>query len=149
MGIFLRTSLNFKEGMLAKKRLYLGKTLEYMGNKQSALYYYLSGEFEYLLHAHKQESAWQLYMKALAASPVDSRVHASSAYCIARYYHDNEQMDLYEKYLVEAAISDQVCPLKENLALQELSTYLYNKDAHYAKRVSKVHLLFHGRCPVL
>ena len=46
-------------------------------------------------------------------------------------------MDIYEKYLVEAAISDQICPLKENLALQELSTYLYNKDAKYAKRVSK------------
>ena len=46
-------------------------------------------------------------------------------------------MDIYEKYLVQAAISDQVCPLKENLALQELSTYLYNKDASYAKRASK------------
>ena len=45
--------------------------------------------------------------------------------------------DLYEKYIVEAAISDQICPLKENLALQELSTYLYNKDASYAKRASK------------
>ena len=126
----------FKEGMLDKKRLYLAKTLEYVGNKQSALYYYLSGELEYLQHrTDKKVLDW--YQKAFVASPVDSRVHASSAYCIARYYHDNEQMDLYEKYLVEAAISDQVCPLKENLALQELSTYLYNKDAKYAKRVSK------------
>lgn len=41
------------------------------------------------------------------------------------------------KYIVEAAISDQICPLKENLALQEFSTYLYNKDASYAKRASK------------
>ena len=126
----------FKEGMLYKKRHYLAKTLEYVGNKQSALYYYLSGELEYLQHrTDKKVLDW--YQKALAASPVDSRVHASAAYCIARYYQDNEQMDLYEKYLVEAAISDQVCPLKENLALQELSTYLYNKDAKYAKRVSK------------
>ena len=134
-GAFCERS-EFKEEMQDKKRLYLAKTLEYMGNKQSALYYYLSGELEYLLH-HTDKKVLGWYQKALAASPVDSRVHASAAYCIARYYQDNEQMDIYEKYLVQAAISDQVCPLKENLALQELSTYLYNKDAKYAKRVSK------------
>ena len=134
-GAFCERS-EFKEEMQDKKRLYLAKTLEYMGNKQSALYYYLSGELEYLIYrTDKKVLGW--YQKALAASPVDSRVHASAAYCIARYYQDNEQMDIYEKYLVQAAISDQVCPLKENLALQELSTYLYNKDAKYAKRVSK------------
>ena len=126
----------FKEEMQDKKRLYLAKTLEYVSNKHSALYYYLSGELEYLLHCtDKKVLGW--YQKALAASPIDSRVHASAAYCIARYYQDNGQMDIYEKYLVKAAISDQICPLKENLALQELSTYLYNKDAKYAKRVSK------------
>ncbi len=134
-GSFCERS-EFKEEMQDKKRIYLAKTLEYMGNKQSALYYYLSGELEYLLH-HTDKKVLGWYQKALAASPVDSRVHASAAYCIARYYQDNEQMDIYEKYLVQAAISDQVCPLKENLALQELSTYLYNKDAKYAKRVSK------------
>lgn len=134
-GAFCERS-EFKEEMQDKKRLYLAKTLEHMGNKQSALYYYLSGELEYLLH-HTDKKVLGWYQKALAASPVDSRVHASAAYCIARYYQDNEQMDIYEKYLVQAAISDQVCPLKENLALQELSTYLYNKDAKYAKRVAK------------
>ena len=134
-GAFCERS-EFKEEMQDKKKLYLAKTLEYMGNKQSALYYYLNGELEYLQHrTDKKVLGW--YQKALAASPVDSRVHASAAYCIARYYQDNEQMDIYEKYLVQAAISDQVCPLKENLALQELSTSLYNKDAKYAKRVSK------------
>lgn len=134
-GAFCERS-EFKEEMQDKKRLYLAKSLEYVGNKHTALYYYLSGEWEYLLHrTDKKVLGW--YQKALAASPIDSRVHASAAYCIARYYQDNGQMDIYEKYLVEAAISDQVCPLKENLALQELSTYLYNKDTKYAKRVSK------------
>ena len=126
----------FQEGLLAKKRFYLGKSLEHIGNKESALYYYLSGEFEYLKQRTSKKML-QFYMKALSASPLNSRVHASSAYCIARYYYDTDQKDLYEKYIVEAAISDQICPLKENLALQELSTYLYNKDASYAKRVAK------------
>lgn len=126
----------FQEGLLAKKRFYLGKTLEHIGNKESALYYYLSGEFEFLKQRTSKKML-QFYMKALSASPLNSRVHASSAYCIARYYYDIDQKNLYEKYIVEAAISDQICPLKENLALQELSTYLYNKDASYAKRASK------------
>ena len=126
----------FQEGLEAKKRFYLGKTLEHIGNKESALYYYLSGEFEFLKQRTSKKTL-QFYMKALSASPLNSRVHASSAYCIARYYYDTDQKDLYEKYIVEAAISDQICPLKENLALQEFSTYLYNKDASYAKRVAK------------
>ena len=126
----------FQKGLVTKKRLYLGKTLEHIGNKESALYYYLSGEFEYLKQRTSKKML-QFYMKALSASPLNSRVHASSAYCIARYYYDTDQKDLYEKYIVEAAISDQICPLKENLALQKLSTYLYNKDASYAKRVAK------------
>ena len=126
----------FQKGLVTKKRLYLGKTLEHIGNKESALYYYLSGEFEFLKQRTSKKML-QFYMKALSASPLNSRVHASSAYCIARYYYDTDQKDLYEKYIVEAAISDQICPLKENLALQEFSTYLYNKDASYAKRVAK------------
>lgn len=126
----------FKDGLQAKKKAYLAKTIAHVGNKRTALYYYLSGELEFLKHrADKKVLAW--YQKALAASPLNSRVHASAAYCVARYYRDAERMDLYEKFLVEAAISDQVCPLKENLALQELSTYLYNKDKKYAKRVTK------------
>lgn len=126
----------FQEGLEAKKRFYLGKTLEHIGNKESALYYYLSGEIEFLKQRTSKKTL-QFYMKALSASPLNSRVYASSAYCIARYYYDTDQKDLYEKYIVEAAISDQICPLKENLALQEFSTYLYNKDASYAKRVAK------------
>ena len=126
----------FQKGLVTKKRLYLGKTLEHIGNKESALYYYLSGEIEFLKQRTSKKTL-QFYMKALSASPLNSRVYASSAYCIARYYYDTDQKDLYEKYIVEAAISDQICPLKENLALQEFSTYLYNKDASYAKRVAK------------
>lgn len=134
-GTFCNKS-EFQEGLEAKKRFYLGKTLEHIGNKESALYYYLSGEFEFLKQRTSKKTL-QFYMKALSASPLNSRVYASSAYCIARYYYDTDQKDLYEKYIVEAAISDQICPLKENLALQEFSTYLYNKDASYAKRVAK------------
>lgn len=126
----------FQDELVAKNTLYLGKTLECIGNKKTALYYYLSGEYEYR-KLHTSKKVLEYYKKALAASPLNSRVHASSAYCLARYYQETGQMDLYEKYIVEAAISDIVCPLKENLALQDFSTYLYNKDVSYAKRAAK------------
>lgn len=126
----------FQDELVAKNTLYLGKTLECIGNKKSALYHYLSGEYEYR-KLHTSKKVLEYYKKALAASPLNSRVHASSAYCLARYYQETGQMDLYEKYIVEAAISDIVCPLKENLALQDFSTYLYNKDVSYAKRAAK------------
>lgn len=126
----------FQEGLIAKNTLYLGKTLEYIENKKSAFYYYISGEYEYRKQ-HTNKKVLEYYKKALSTSPLDSRIHASAAYCVARYYHDTEQIGLYEKYLVEAAISDQICPLKENLALQEFSTYLYYKNAAYANRAAK------------
>lgn len=77
------------------------------------------------------------YTTALKHSPVNSRVHASAAYCIARYYREIGKTQLYEKHIIEAAISDMVCPLKENLALQEFSTYLYKKDAKYADHAAR------------
>lgn len=126
----------FQKDLIAKNTFYLNKTIQNVYNKQSALYYYLSGEIEYRKQ-HVSKSVLTFYQKAFSASQLNSRVHASAAYCLARYYRDIDQMDLYEKYIVEAAISDQVCPLKENAALQEFSTYLYHKDTSYAKRAAR------------
>lgn len=126
----------FEEDFVNKKRENLTKTIAYVSNKNSAFYYYLCGELEYLQH-RTNKAVLTYYQKALNLSPIDTRVHASAAYCMARYYKDYDEMDLYEKYIVEAAISDLVCPLKENLAMQELSTYLYNKDTKYAERAAK------------
>lgn len=126
----------FKEEFTKKKIANLAKTIQHVENKKSALYYYLSGEMEYLQHRNSG-SDLNFYLRALDVSPVNSRVHASAAYGVARYCLLTNRQDLYEKYLVEAAISDIVCPLKENLALQELATYLYKKDTKYAKRAAK------------
>ena len=100
------------------------------------LYAYLSGELAYLENP-LGKNVLRHYTIAINNSPVNSRVHASAAYCIARYYREIGNMQLYEKYIIEAAISDMVCPLKENLALQELSTYLYKKDTKYADRAAR------------
>ena len=40
-------------------------------------------------------------------------------------------------YLIKAAISDQVCPLKENLALQELALYIFKEQGWEVSRANR------------
>ena len=124
-------------GYYRKKRLeYMRLTVDATDINDVALYSYLSGELAFLVNS-VSEKVLRMYSKALANCSVDSRVHASAAYCVARYYREIGDMKQYERYMVEAAISDQVCPLKENLALQEFSTYLYEKAPQYASRAAR------------
>lgn len=119
-----------------KKFENLKLTVEATSSKDVALHAYLSGEIAFLTNP-MSKALLQFYTKALLNSRVDSRVHASAAYCIARYYRELGDIQRYEKYIIEAAISDITCPLKENLALQEFSTYLYEKDQKYADRAAR------------
>lgn len=119
-----------------KKFENLKLTVEATSSKDVALHAYLSGEIAFLTNP-MSKAVLQFYTKALQNSRVDSRVHASAAYCIARYYRELGDIQRYEKYIIEAAISDITCPLKENLALQEFSTYLYEKDPKYADRAAR------------
>lgn len=126
----------FKDYYRQKKHHFLQLTVNTTHNNYVALYAYFSGELAFLENP-LSKTVLRHYTTALNNSPVNSRVHASAAYCIARYYREMGNMQLYEKYIVEAAISDMVCPLKENLALQELSTYLYKKDSKYANYAAR------------
>ena len=126
----------FKDYYRQKKLQILRLTVNTTHSNYVGLYAYLSGELAYLENP-LGKNVLRHYTIAINNSPVNSRVHASAAYCIARYYREIGNMQLYEKYIVEAAISDIVCPLKENLALQELSTYLYKKDTKYADRAAR------------
>lgn len=126
----------FKDYYRQKKLQFLRLTVNTTHSNYVGLYAYLSGELAYLENP-LGKNVLRHYSIAINNSPVNSRVHASAAYCIARYYREMGNMQLYEKYIIEAAISDMVCPLKENLALQELSTYLYKKDTKYADRAAR------------
>ena len=99
----------------------------------SAMYNYLMGE-KYYYGGLSTDVGLTYYQKVLKQVPITDRLYASSAYAIARGYKSLKKAALYESYLIKAAISDQVCPLKENLALQELSLYLYEKDSKYSGR---------------
>ena len=126
----------FKDYYRQKKHHFLQLTVNTTHNNYVGLHAYLSGELAFLENP-LSKAVLHHYTTALNNSPVNSRVHASAAYCIARYYREIGNIQLYEKYIVEAAISDMVCPLKENLALQELSTYLYKEGSKYANYAAR------------
>lgn len=115
----------------SKRIVYLKKINEVLssdtlnGNFDKANYYYMLGEEAFLTDVTGKSSI-SYYKNALKHSSPDQRVYACAAYGVARSYRLSGDSKQYVKYLVDAAISDIVCPLKENLALQELSLYIYN-----------------------
>ncbi|MFS6559318.1 hypothetical protein VPJ68_28380, partial [Parabacteroides distasonis] len=84
--------------------------------KSSNEYDYRMGE-RYLYH-HEYEQAKKYYLKALHNQPQNTRLYAQSAYALALCYQGLDDAANYRKWLINAAIADQITPLKENLALQ-------------------------------
>lgn len=120
---------------MAQQRLqYITEALKHTP-KGGAMHNYLMGER--LFYLGNDRASMECYRKVLKQVPVNDRLYASAAYALARGYKHFKQLDVYEHYIVQAGISDQVCPLKENLALQELSLYLYEKDESYSSRAVK------------
>ncbi|WP_029902515.1 DUF6377 domain-containing protein [Prevotella sp. 10(H)] len=78
-----------------------------------------------LLQEGKLEDALNIFLSTYPTMRKDSRLYAIITYDIANIYNRFGSQDLYEKFLIMAAISDQVNPLKENLAGQELALYLF------------------------
>lgn len=129
---------NYAEEFRSQKKHYMNLLIQNFNeeDKHSAYYHYLMGEHIYLDNPTSKEGL-NHYQKALKMSPAKSRIHAMSAYGAARYYKLTGKFDLYEKYLVEASVSDGLCQLKETVALQKLAYYLFKKDENNSKRAAK------------
>ena len=129
---------NYAEEFRSQKKHYMNLLILNFNeeDKHSAYYHYLMGEYIYLDNPTSKEGL-NHYQKALKMSPAKSRIHAMSAYGAARYYKLTGKFDLYEKYLVEASVSDGLCQLKETVALQKLAYYLFKKDENNSKRAAK------------
>lgn len=87
------------------------------------------------LYRHRKFSdAGHYYEKALEGTPVNVRFYAMVTYGLALVYAQTGDREQYEHYLIRAAISDMVCPLKENLAMQELAMYIFeNRKGEVAR----------------
>ena len=129
---------DFAEEFRTQKRHYMDLLLQNFNedSRNNVYYNYLLGERIYIDEPTSRKSLTH-FLKAMKMSPVKSRIHAMSAYGAARYYKLTGKSDLYEKYLVEAAVSDGLCQLKETLALQKLAYYLFKKDENNSKLAAK------------
>ena len=129
---------NYAEEFRSQKKHYMNLLILNFNeeDKHSAYYHYLMGEYIYLDNPTSKEGL-NHYQKALKMSPAKSRIHARSAYAVARYYKLTGNFDLYEEYLVEASVSDGLCQLKETVALQKLAYFLFKKDENNSKRAAK------------
>jgi hypothetical protein len=129
---------NYSEEFRSLKKHYMSLLIQNFNeeDKHSASYHYIRGEYIYLNNPTSKEGLHH-YQKALKKTPAKSRIHAMSAYAIARYYKLTGNFDLYEEYLVEASVSDGLCQLKETVALQKLAYFLFKKDENNSKRAAK------------
>lgn len=101
----------------------------------SPLHHYWKGENFY--RHRRYAEAKNCYKKALEGLPVNVRLFAMATYGLALVYSRTNNWKEYENYLIKAAISDQVCPLKENLALQELALYIFKNRNGEVSRANR------------
>ena len=129
---------DFAAEFRTQKKHYMDLLLQnFKEDRRNTTYYnYLLGERIYLDEPTSRKSLTH-FLKAMKMSPAKSRIHAMSAYGAARYYKLTGKLDLYEKYLVEASVSDGLCQLKETVALQKLAYYLFKKDENNSKLAAK------------
>ncbi|MGM9846119.1 MAG: DUF6377 domain-containing protein [Muribaculaceae bacterium] len=85
------------------------------------------------LRSKNYHEAEKHYLATLGRIPVACRLYAQSAYALALTYKALGNNDKYKEWLINAAISDQVVPLKENLALQQLALFIKSTDGDLAK----------------
>ena len=129
---------DFAEEFRTQKKHYMDLLLQNFNedSRNNVYYNYLLGERIYIDEPTSRKSLTH-FLKAMKMSPAKSRIHAMSAYGAARYYKLTGKFDLYEKYLVEASVSDGLCQLKETVALQKLAYYLFKKDENNSKLAAK------------
>lgn len=114
----------------AKSLVYLDSLID-VTNKNTPEYTYRIAEKD--LRAKRYDMAEKNYLSTLGRIPMSSRLYAQAAYALALTYKELENKDKYKEWLINAAISDQMVPLKENLALQQLAMFLRTEERDLSK----------------
>lgn len=114
----------------AKSLVYLDSLID-VTNKNTPEYTYRIAEKD--LRAKRYDMAEKNYLSTLDRIPMSSRLYAQAAYALALTYKESGNKDKYKEWLINAAISDQMVPLKENLALQQLAMFLKTEGGDLSK----------------
>lgn len=96
-------------------------------------YDFYHGEY-YVYVERNDKKALDYYFKTIQHQKETSRYYAMACFAIANNYSAHHDISKYETYLIRACISDALCNTRENLALQELATFLFKKGRHNIER---------------
>ena len=83
------------------------------------------------------QKAREFYHNILNSADEQSRIYAMASYALAGNYHVDGDEEKYEEYLIHAALSDLKCCTMENLALQSLAVYLFQKGEEHIGRAER------------
>lgn len=103
--------------------------------RESNEYYYWKGELK--ARTGNQLEAQQAYEKALQGLAVNTRLYACVTCGLAFAHKKQGNFREYEKYLILSSISDNTCPLKENLSMQELAMFLYETSDQELEKANR------------
>lgn len=115
---------------IAKSLVYLDSLIA-VTDKDTPEYTYRIAEKD--LRAKRYPEAERNYLSTLRRIPMTCRLYAQAAYALALTYKELGNDDKYKEWLINAAISDQMVPLKENLALQQLAMVLKKEEGDLSK----------------
>lgn len=116
-------------------RGYLNKAIGFL-DKNDPVYNFYMGEY-YTYTDCDDTKAMDFYFKTIDQFPMSNRIYAMASYSIANNYSAHGNMEKYEEYLIRACISDLMNCTRENLALQDLAIYLYNRDHQDIQRAER------------
>lgn len=117
-----------------KEILYNDSMLQVMPHKGAEYYYWLG---EYKARTGDQPGAQKAYEKALEGLEVDTRLYACVTCGLAFAHSRQGHLGEYEKFLIMSAISDNICPLKENLSMQELALHIYRNNSGSLEKANR------------
>lgn len=103
--------------------------------RESNEYYYWKGELK--ARTGNQLEAQQAYEKALQGLAINTRLYACVTCGLAFAHKRQGNFREYEKYLILSSISDNTCPLKENLSMQELAMFLYETSDQELEKANR------------
>jgi len=90
-------------------------------------YNYLMGEYHLYVTGDRRK-ALAYYNEVLESEPSNSRLYSTACFATACCFSSYNQNDKYEEYIIKTAITDIITPVKENMSLQELATWLFKSE---------------------
>ena len=118
----------------SQREYHLKEAMKYLEPENQNTYYYWGEYYSYV--EEDPEKAKSFYEKQVATEIV-SRADAMAYFNLSNYYFNKGEQKLGEEYLIRSCISDIKNCVKENMALQQLSAYLFQEGINQVERAER------------